>query len=231
MMKKNVRIELQFIITLFVSFPMVTWQAFAVGNQDPVGWVNPLMGTDSKFELSNGNQYPVIARPWGMNFWSPQTGEMGNGWLYQYSEDKIRGIKQTHQASVWIGDYGQFSFMPVTELLRVDEDSRASWYSHKAEVVKPYYYSVYLADHDVTAEVTPTERAAKFRFTYPETDSAYLVIDAFDEGSYIKVIPSERKVIGYTTKNSGGVPENFKNYFVITFDQSFTYAAIYDNKQ
>lgn len=219
------------VLSFFAVFQITVGQSLAAIDRNPVDWVNPLMGTDSKFELSNGNQYPVVARPWGMNFWSPQTGKMGDGWLYQYSADKIRGIKQTHQASVWIGDYGQFSLMPVTGSLKVDEEQRASWFSHKAEVVKPHYYSVYLADHDVTAEVAPTERAAKFRFTYPETDSAYLIIDAFDNGSFIKVIPEERKVIGYTTKNSGGVPENFKNYFVMTFDKPFTYAATYDNTQ
>ncbi|WP_315975848.1 GH92 family glycosyl hydrolase [Parapedobacter soli] len=216
---------------LFVIFWLSPQFTLAVHDRNPVDLVNPLMGTDSKFELSNGNQYPVTALPWGMNFWSPQTGKMGNGWLYQYSADKIRGIKQTHQASVWIGDYGQFSLMPVTGTLKIDEDERASWFSHKAEIAKPHYYSVYLADHDVTAEVTPTERAAKFRFTFPKTDSAYLVIDAFDDGSFIKIVPEERKVIGYTTKNSGGVPTNFKNYFVITFDKPFTYAATYDHKQ
>lgn len=230
-MRSYVSICIKCVLSLFVIFLIAPGQSLAGTDRNPVDWVNPLMGTDSNFELSNGNQYPVIALPWGMNFWSPQTGKMGDGWLYQYSADKIRGIKQTHQASVWIGDYGQFSLMPVTGSLKVDEDERASWFSHKAEVVKPYYYSVYLADHDVTAEVTPTERAAKFRFTYPQTDSAYLIIDAFDNGSFIKVIPEERKVIGYTTKNSGGVPANFKNYFVMTFDKPFTYAATYDNKQ
>lgn len=197
----------------------------------PVDLVNPLMGTDTDFELSNGNQYPVVARPWGMNFWSPQTSKMGDNWQYQYTATKIRGIKQTHQASVWLGDYGQFSLMPVSGSLKVDEDARASWFSHKAEIAKPHYYSVYLADHNVTAEVTPTERAAMFRFTYPEADSAYLVIDAFDDGSYVKVIPEEQRIIGYTTKNSGSVPDNFKNYFVITFDTPFSYAATYDGNQ
>src|SRR3546814_922849 len=156
------------VLFLFVVFQISPGQSLAGIGRNPVEWVNPLMGTDSKFELSNGNQYPVIAMPWGMNFWSPQTGKMGDGWLYQYSADKIRGIKQTHQASVWIGDYGQFSLMPVTGTLKIDEEERASWFSHKAEVVKPHYYRVYLADPDVTAEVTPTERAAKFRFTYPK---------------------------------------------------------------
>ena len=44
----------------------------------PVDYVNPLIGSDSSFELSNGNTYPAIARPWGMNFWTPQTGMMGD---------------------------------------------------------------------------------------------------------------------------------------------------------
>lgn len=43
-------------------------------NNDLVEWINPLMGTDSNYELSNGNTYPSIALPWGMNAWTPQTG-------------------------------------------------------------------------------------------------------------------------------------------------------------
>ncbi|MFB2119401.1 GH92 family glycosyl hydrolase [Parapedobacter sp. 2B3] len=205
---------------LFLLFAPVAGSA-----QDPVDYVNTLMGTMSKYELSTGNTYPVIAMPWGMNFWSPQTGKMGNGWLYTYTADKIRGFKQTHQPSPWMNDYGQFAIMPVTGEATFDEDERASWFSHKAEISKPYYYKVYLADHDVTTEIAPTERAAMFRFTFPESDDAYVVIDAFDKGSYVKVIPSEHKIIGYTTRNSGGVPENFKNFFVIHFDKPFTYRA------
>src|SRR5204863_3611741 len=56
---------------------------------DPVEWVNPLMGTDSKPSLSNGNTYPSISVPWGMNFWVPQTNVMGDGWQYQYGAEKI----------------------------------------------------------------------------------------------------------------------------------------------
>lgn len=196
---------------------------------DPVEWVNPLMGTDSKGSLSTGNTYPAIACPWGMNFWMPQTGKMGDGWAYTYHSDKLRGFKQTHQPSPWINDYGQFAIMPVTKSVKFKEDDRASWFSHKAEIAKPYYYSVYLADHNVTTEITPTERAAAIRFTYGKEDSAFVVIDALDKGSYIKVLPAERKIVGYTTKNSGGVPANFKNYFVLTFDKPFTYVATFKN--
>ena len=196
---------------------------------DPVDFVSTLVGTQSKHSLSTGNTYPAIARPWGMNFWVPQTGKMGNGWTYTYDADKIRGFKQTHQPSPWINDYGQFSIMPVTGKLVFNEDERASWFSHKAEIAKPYYYSVYLADHDVVTELTPTERASLFRFTFPENDKSFVVIDAFDKGSYVKIIPNEKKIIGYTTRNSGGVPENFKNYFVITFDKPFTYTSSAEN--
>lgn len=181
------------------------------------------MGTDSHYSLSHGNTYPAIAMPWGMNFWTPQTGKMGDGWAYTYDATKIKGFKQTHQPSPWMNDYGQFSIMPVTGKLRFREEDRQSWFSHKAETVKPHYYRVYLADHDVTTEIAPTERAAIFRFTFPETDSSFVVVDAFDRGSYVKIIPEERKIIGYTTRNSGGVPENFKNYFVVKFDKDFTY--------
>lgn len=193
--------------------------------QDPVQYVSPLVGTQSKHSLSTGNTYPAIALPWGMNFWTPQTGKMGDGWTYTYDADKIRGFKQTHQPSPWINDYGQFSIMPVVGKPEYNQDKRASWFSHKAEKAHPYYYSVYLADHDVVTEMAPTERAAMFRFTFPENKNSYVVADAFDKGSYVKIIPEENKIIGYTTKNSGGVPQNFKNYFVITFDKPFTYKA------
>lgn len=213
---------------MFLSVALV-YSLYTLAVKNPVDYVNPLIGTDSKYELSTGNTYPTIALPWGMNFWTPQTGKMGDGWTYTYKADKIRGFKQTHQPSPWMNDYGQFSIMPVADKLVFDQDKRASWFSHKAEVVKPYYYKVYLADHDITTEMAPTERAAMFRFTYPETKESYLVLDAFDRGSYVKIIPEENKIIGYSTKNVGGVPDNFKNYFVLVFDKPFTFVSTASN--
>jgi len=194
-------------------------------DKNPADLVNPLMGTDSEYKLSNGNTYPAIALPWGMNFWTPQTRNMGNGWSYTYNDNKIMGIKQTHQPSPWINDYAAFSLMALTGKIKTGETERASWFSHKAEIAKPYYYSVYLADYNVTAEVTPTERAAIFRFTFPQNDSSFILIDGFNKGSMIKIIPSERKVIGYCRNNHGGVPANFHNYFVAVFDHDFTSTA------
>ena len=212
------------LLTSLLTVASLTAKA-AVTPAEPVDYVSTLVGTESKFELSTGNNYPAVAMPWGMNFWMPQTGKMGNGWAYVYSADKIRGFKQTHQPSPWINDYGQFSILPITGKPEFDQDKRASWFSHKAEIATPYYYRVYLADYDVVAELAPTERACAMRFTYPESDKSFVVVDAFDKGSYVKILPEKQMIVGYTTKNSGGVPGNFKNFFVVKFDKPFTYKA------
>ena len=212
------------LLTSLLTVASLTAKA-AVTPAEPVDYVSTLVGTESKIALSTGNTYPAVAMPWGMNFWMPQTGKMGNGWAYVYSADKIRGFKQTHQPSPWINDYGQFSILPITGKPEFDQDKRASWFSHKAEIATPYYYRVYLADYDVVAELAPTERACAMRFTYPESDKSFVVVDAFDKGSYVKILPEKQMIVGYTTKNSGGVPDNFKNFFVVKFDKPFTYKA------
>ena len=214
------RLPILFLITCFTLMA----HAINVNVKNAVDYINTLVGSDSDHGLSTGNTYPAIAMPWGMNFWVAQTGKMGDGWQYTYAAKRIRGLKQTHQPSPWINDYGQFSLMPTVGKPIFDEEKRASWFSHKAEKATPYYYSVYLADYDITAELCPTERAALMSFTFPKTDSANVVVDAFDKGSYIRIIPEERKIVGYSTRNSGGVPDNFRNYFVIEFDHDFSAA-------
>ena len=222
---KNIRLLI--LLHLFTISLVKGQENIDTSNKNYTAFVNTLMGTDSEFRLSTGNTYPAIALPWGMNFWTPQTKEMGNGWVYGYDDNKIRGFKQTHQPSPWINDYGQFSIFPLTGDLKITGEDRASWFSHKSETAKPHYYKVYLADYDVTTEITPTERAAMFRFTFPENEKSYVIVDAFDRGSYVKIIPAENKIIGYTTRNSGGVPDNFKNYFVIVFDKPFEKADVW----
>jgi predicted alpha-1,2-mannosidase len=225
------------LLAILIMSPVGGWALAADAAKDNTSkseirlsdYVSTLVGSLSTFALSTGNTYPATAVPWGMNFWTPQTGQMGNGWTYNYASNKIRGIKQTHQPSPWINDYGQFSIMPVKGLGKITEKDRQSWFSHKTEVAKPYYYSVYLGDHDVTAEVTPTERAAVMRFTFPDSSESGVVIDAFDRGSHIKLIPEENTIVGYTTRNSGGVPDNFRNWFVVRFDTPFDSAQVWSD--
>ncbi len=203
----------------------LTLLSFCMSAQrDYTQYVMPLMGTQSEFALSNGNLYPATALPWGMNHWSPQTATKNDErWYYSYNSHYITGIRQTHQPSPWTGDYGVFSLFATVGEKKFREDDRKSWFSHKSETSLPHYYKVYLADYNVTAELTPTERSCVIRFTFPETTQANVVIDAFARASYIKVIPEENKVIGYSTERIGyenqRVPSNFRNYFVIYFDK------------
>jgi predicted alpha-1,2-mannosidase len=204
-------------------------QERAPGGEALVDLVNPLMGSDSSYELSYGNTYPAVAVPWGMNFWTPVTGKMGNGWGYTYAAHKISGIKQTHQPSPWMNDYAAFALFAETGPLKIKEEERASWFSHKAEDSRPYRYKVYLADYDVTAEVTPTERAAQFRFTFPKADDAHIILDAYNGGSMVQIDPVKRRITGYVRNNHGGVPDNFHNYFVAEFDHDFTVTRTWDD--
>lgn len=209
-------------VSLLAIMPAASAQPEPTSEPALIDLANPLMGTASSFELSYGNTYPAVAVPWGMNFWTPVTGKMGNGWGYTYDAHKINGIKQTHQPSPWMGDYAAFALFAETGAIKVKEQERASWYSHKAEQARAYDYKVYLADYDVTAEVAPTNRAAQFRFTFPESDKAHILLDGYAGGSMVTIDAARRRITGYVRNNKGGVPGNFRNYFVAQFDHDFT---------
>ena len=201
---------------------------FLQAQEDYTQFVNPLIGSDSSHALSNGNTYPAIALPWGMNFWTPQTGKMGDGWIYTHKNDGLVGIRQTHQPSPWINDYGAFSIMPVIGDLKVLEEDRKSKFKNLS--VLPHYYKVQLKESKTTIEISPTKRSAHFRIKFPKNTKSHLVVDAFFKNSMIKIIPNENKIIGIAKNNSGGVPENFSNYFILEFNSSFSNYGTWNSK-
>ena len=198
----------------------------------PVQLANPLQGTDSTPWFSHGNTYPAIALPFPVHTWAPYTEPQNNSFYYQYHHQQIRGIRQTHQPSAWIPEYGAFSLMPVSGKLVVTEDDRVSDFSHDHETAQPSYYQVHLNRWNANAEVTPTERAARFRFTFEKAENAFVILDLFrsEKLSSVQIIPSERKVIGIVKNNRGAVPDNFGNYFVIIFDQPFQASGVWSNE-
>jgi predicted alpha-1,2-mannosidase len=206
---------------LFIACLVATASTHAAA-PTPVMLVNPLQGTDSNAGFSHGNEYPAIALPFPMNTWAPYTRPASDSFYYQYRDTKIRGIRQTHQPSPWIGDYAAFALMPVSGKLALKEDDRASDFRHEDETAQPSYYRVHLDTWKTVAEVTPTERCARFRFTYEQPGDSYVVLDAFPGGSSVEIIPAERKVIGISRFNRRGVPKEFANYFVIVFDRAFS---------
>jgi predicted alpha-1,2-mannosidase len=208
-------------LTAVLTLCCFTSGAAVAASPSLVTLANPLQGTDSTHAYSHGNTYPAIAVPFPMNAWAPYTQPQKDSFYYQYRQNKIRGIRQTHQPSPWIADYANFSLMAVSGKLAVKEDHRASEFRHESETAQPSYYRVRLDTWKTVMEVTPTERAARFRFTYETDGDAYVVLDAFHNGSVVEIIPGENKVIGICRNNNGGVPNNFSNYFVIEFDRPF----------
>jgi predicted alpha-1,2-mannosidase len=203
-----------FLILILLIY--ISCQAFHTP-KSVVDYVNPLIGTDSEHKFSHGNIYPAIAMPFGMTAWAPQTGER-SGWIYQYQKTTINGIKATHQPSPWIGDYGDFAIMPMIGELKTDRIERESAFQHANEIARPSYYRVLLDKDDIEVEITPTERCACFRITYPQSTAAYLLLDAF-RGEVV-ISPDGKKMTGIARSNEGGVPENFGCYFIFLCDKS-----------
>ena len=193
----------------------------------PVDYVNPLMGTESTYAFSHGNTYPAVAVPWGMNFWSPQTGENGSGWMYTYTDSLIRGFRQTHQPSPWINDYGTFSIMPLSGVLKMDHKERGVPFSHIQEEAAPYSYSVTFAN-GLRTELSATSRGAVFEVTFPQDSAQYIVVDAYNGGSALTIDRENRCVTGVARNHNGGVPDNFANYFRIEFSHPIAEEGVYD---
>ncbi len=203
------------------------------GNPDLVKYVNTLQGTNSEHALTRGNTYPTTALPFGMHTWTPQTGKNGDGWKYQYAKKTIRGFQQAHQCSSWSNDYNVFSLMPVTGKLTVNEDERATAFSHENEIGKPNYYKVKL-DNGIVTEIAPTERGAHLRFSFPKKSASYLVLDGYTHLSGMKILPAERKITGYVinnkSNNNKGNRPLIKNYIEIVFDKPFQKYGTWENR-
>lgn len=204
---------LRFFVAVAMNLPLLAGS--------PSRLVNPLQGTDSRRDFSHGNTYPAVAMPFPMGTWAPQTEPVEDSFFYQYRSHQIRGIRLTHQPSPWMGDYGAFSLMPVSGTLAVTEEARASEFRHETEEARPDYYKVRLDRWKTAVEVTPTERCARFRFSFDQPKSAYVILDAFAGGSQVGILSDRRTVVGVARNNRGGVGHSFGTYFVLVFDQPF----------
>jgi len=200
-----------------------------LGGPDLLSYVNTLQGTNSKPSYSYGNTYPTIAVPYPMHAFSPQTGKNGDGWKYQYSVQKIRGFQQVHQCSPWVNDYAVFSLMPEAGTLVVNEEERASSFSHSNETAKPHYYRVQF-DNGITTEISPTERCGHMRFSFPKGQEAWLVFDGYTKTSQVHIDAEKKTITGYV-RNGLLIPGNFKCYFVLQFDQPFEAFGTWENQK
>jgi len=187
---------------------------------------DPLVGTWSMFELSHGNTYPGMFTPFGMLGWTAQMTE-GNGWPYQYFRETLIGFLATHQPSAWMSNYGAFSLMPMTGMLQVQPAERASHFRHENEQALPYRYSVLLDAYRVKVEMAPSRHGGVFRFTFPRTRDAYVLLDANHSGGAVEIHADDHSITG---RNSAGARRspNFTQYFVAVFDHPFAKSGVWE---
>lgn len=218
---------IKYLITLASSLLLPL--QFTTASDGLVDYVNTRQGTDSWYELSSGNTYATIALPFGMHTWGAQTGTNGDGWKYQYQKDSIRAFQQAHQCSPWANDYNVFSLMPVTGELKLDQFDRASHFSHDNETAHPHYYAVAF-DNGINTEISPTERGAHLRFSYPRKQASWLIFDGYVGNSYVSIDPERRRLTGWVCNRVHSHDGGFRNWFVIEFDKPLVSFGTWNNR-
>lgn len=154
-------------------------------------YVNPFIGASTSIDDAGvyhglGKTFPGAVTPFGMVQVSPNTitgGDNGSG--YSYEHESIEGFAMTQMSGVgWNGDLGNFLVMPSTGELKTiagslkDPDSGyRSRYSKDSEVAEAGYYSVFLDDYKILAELTAAEHSGMYRFTFPENENSRIQID------------------------------------------------------
>ncbi len=159
---------------------------------DLASQVNPLIGTQNM-----GHTFPGATVPFGMVQLSPETGNEPmfidgkynkevyrycSG--YQYDDSTIFGFSHTHFSGTGHSDLGDFLVMPTTGLLILEpgETNESgggyfSMFSHDNETAMPGYYQVGLSTYGINAELTSTERVGFHQYTFPQSDSAHILLD------------------------------------------------------
>lgn len=203
-------------------------------------YVNPLIGTEvwqsgvavAGHEDPSGYTFPGVTEPFGMTEWTAHTmedkqpGTLHHRVPYWYKHGFISGFMGTHYPSgAVMFDYGAVEIMPVVGQLKYKPEERSSSFTHATEKSKPHYYEVMLDDYQVKAQLSATKSTAVMQFTYPQSDSAYIIVDAmpstFTGGApgHIMIDPARREIYGKSIQSARGYRET--GYFAVRFDKDF----------
>ena len=191
----------------------------------PADLVNPLIGT-----AGDGETFPATGVPFGMTQWTPQTrdGEAKCIGPYYEKDTRIQGFRGSHFLSGGCAqDYGSFTIMPTTGVLKFSPTERASAFRHLAETAKPYRYDVTLEDSGVRASMAATSRSAILSFRYPASAQAWILVQANSrqgEGE-LRIDVGRREISGFNPVHrlyaGSGKPAGFSGYFVARFERPF----------
>lgn len=186
-----------------------------------VDCVNPLQGTDSTPLFSRGNTLPIVAVPFAMAHWTLQSS-CQDSWFFQPRDQRLQGVRCTHQLSPWLGDYGQATFLPFAGDPSPDPAARASSYRPGELSIGPHQLKVRLLRYGCTFELAPTERCSLMRFTFAQSGPAGVLIDLAGDDAEARRDASSNIVTALVRANSGGVPPGFATYYAARLDAPMT---------
>ena len=215
--------------TLLALLLLSPWSVASQAQKDVVGEVNPLVGSGSG-PIGYGGTMPFVTAPFGMTNWTAQTRQNRlSVTSYEYSDKTIQGFMGTHQAAIWMGDFGYVTLMPETGDLKTTPEARALPFDHAHEVSHPDFYSVDMVAGDgktIHAEMTGSERCAYLRFTFPAGVVPRILLEASRPGTDGKAFVDAAKgeIAGANPhridNNLGPFPlPHFSGYFVAQFRQ------------
>ncbi|RZJ77948.1 MAG: glycoside hydrolase family 92 protein [Flavobacterium sp.] len=196
--------------------------------KDYTKFVNPFIGTGG-----HGHTYPGPALPFGMIQPGPDTRL--DGWDgcsgYHYSDNVIYGFSQTHLSGTGIEDYCDFLFMPTTGKPQFINKEYASPFQKRNEKASPGYYTTFLDKYQIKAEITTSKRAGLYRFTYPKSNEANIIIDLKHRDkvldSWIEVV-NDREIKGY--RKSSAWAKGQELYFHVKYNKPFkSYGIVIDD--
>ena len=198
---------------------LITNLSFAQTKKDFTAYVNPFIGTGG-----HGHTYPGPAMPFGMIQPGPDTRL--DGWDgcsgYHYSDSIIYGFSQTHLSGTGIEDYCDFLFMPTTGKPQFLNKEYASAFQKKNEKASPGYYTTFLDKYKIKAEITTTKRAGLYKFTFPKTNEANIIIDLKHRDkvleSWVEIV-NDREIKGY--RKSSAWAKGQELYFHVRYNKPF----------
>ena len=199
--------------------------------RQPADFVDTRRGSNASGHYSRGNNFPAVALPHGFNFWTPVTDASGD-WLYQYqahngpdNRPRLQAFALSHEPSPWMGDRQTLQLMPEAQADGkpvLDRVARSLSFSHAHETARADEYRVAF-DNGIVTEITPTDHAAIFRFTFVGPRSQLVFDNITDRNGNdhtgIAIDQATRSISGWSDVKSGLSAGATRLFFYGTFDQ------------
>lgn len=200
---------------IFLTAAVALATIFSVSAQDYTQYVNPFIGTGG-----HGHVFLGANVPFGNIQAGPTQKKQGWDWCsgYHYSDSTVIGFGQMHLSGTGIGDLGDVSLLPMT-----NPSQREVKFSHRAEYVRPGYYSVMLAS-GIRVELTATQRVAFHRYSFPaDATKGYIALNLAQGIGWDKMTSckfkqeSDKTITGF--RMSEGWAKDQRVYFVAEFSE------------